>query len=230
MDAGRLPRRWPKSGWAPLSLNLSVELLVWVRPAPVSGLANMLYMTDETPDQNSQVQEEEVSASLDDAYKVSGAFQREIFRTQDSRLANVDALAGIVVAAAIAIATFAGTLVKEQRGSVIATLLTAAFCGLTVTIALLGRRERPKGWGRKGVEMAQKGVEAEKAVGMFQAAVRNRRLNNATDAAQLDFDAWYALSESLDARRKVKAVYFVLAVVALFMEVGFAIYLAFTSR
>jgi hypothetical protein len=168
--------------------------------------------------------------SAADPWKIAAAFQREIFRTQDSRLSHLDALGGIVVAAAIAVATFTGSLMKNEQVSIPGLVATGVLCGVTVAIALYARRERPKGRGQRGEEMNDKGAEAKSAVGWFQAKVRTRTLGDAAEAAGLEFDAWYALSESINARRKVKGLYFVWAIIALLLEVAAAIFSAYMSR
>jgi hypothetical protein len=75
-----------------------------------------------------------------------------------------------------------------------------------------------------------KGREAEKAVGGFQEKVRTRALGDAAESATLKFNAWYALSESINTRRKVKGAYYVWAVVALLLEVAAAIFSPYMSR
>jgi hypothetical protein len=63
---------------------------------------------------------ESTRASAADPLKIAEAFQRKIFGTQDSRLSHLDALGGIVVAAAIAVATFTGSLMKNEDVSIAA--------------------------------------------------------------------------------------------------------------
>jgi hypothetical protein len=173
---------------------------------------------------------ESAPASAADPLKIAAAFQREIFRTQDSRLSHLDALGGIVVAAAIAVATFTGSLMKNEKVSISGLIITGLMCAVTVGIALYARRERPKGRGEPAEAMNCKGREAERAVGGFQEKVRTRALGDAAETARLEFNAWYALSESINTRRKVKGAYYVWAVVALLLEVAAAIFSPYMSR
>jgi hypothetical protein len=65
-----------------------------------------------------------------DSWKIAAAFQLQIFRTQDSRLAHLDALGGIVVAAAIA--AFTGGLIRYQGVSIPGLVITESLCAITV--------------------------------------------------------------------------------------------------
>jgi hypothetical protein len=165
-----------------------------------------------------------------DSWKIAAAFQLQIFRTQDSRLAHLDALGGIVVAAAIAVATFAAGLMRNQKVSIPGLVITGILCVLTVAAALYARRERPKGGGKAGKVMQCTGDAAREAVARFQESTRAEPLANAAKIARLEFDAWYHLSESINARRRVKVFYFLLAVVFLLLEVAAAIFSAYLSR
>jgi hypothetical protein len=100
---------------------------------------------------------ESTAASAADPLKIAAAFQREIFRTQDSRLSHLDALGGIVVAAAIAVATFTGGLMKNEKVSISGLIITGLMCAVTVGIALYARRERPRGRGEPAEAMNCKG-------------------------------------------------------------------------
>ena len=183
------------------------------------------------PDEETQaLSADSALLSAADPWKIAAAFQREIFRTQDSRLSHLDALGGIVVAAAIAVATFTGSLMRNDGVWIPGLVATGLLCGVTVGIALYARRERPKGKGQRGENMNDKGTKAERAVGRFQARVRTRTLGDAVEAAGLEFDAWYALSESINARRSVKGIFFVWAIIALLLEVAAAILSAYLSR
>src|SRR5688572_7236515 len=77
--------------------------------------------------------------SAADPWKIAAAFQREIFRTQDLRLSHLDAAGGIVVAAAIAVATFTGSLMRNERVWIPGLVATGLLCGVTVAIALYAR-------------------------------------------------------------------------------------------
>src|SRR3712207_4410453 len=48
-----------------------------------------------------------------EALKVAAVFERELFRIDDARLAATDTQAGILIAAAVAVATFTGGLVRN---------------------------------------------------------------------------------------------------------------------
>jgi hypothetical protein len=78
--------------------------------------------------------------------------------------------------------------------------------------------------------MKRTGKAARKAVARFQASARTEPPADAAEIARLEFDAWYALSESINARRRVKVLYFLLAVVFLLLEVGAAIFSGYMSR
>ncbi len=165
-----------------------------------------------------------------DSWKIAAAFQLQIFRTQDSRLAHLDALGGIVVAAAIAVATFTGSLIRNDRLSIPGLVTTGLLCVLTVGATLYARRERPKGRGKPAEVMKCTGEAAKEAVARFQSSARAEPQCDAADIARLEFDAWYSLSESINARRRVKVLYFLLAVVFLLLEVAAAIISAYMSR
>ena len=165
-----------------------------------------------------------------DSWKIAAAFQLQIFRTQDSRLAHLDALGGIVVAAAIAVATFTGSLIRTEGVSIPGLVTIGLLCVLTVGAALYARRERPKGRGKSAKVMKRTGKAARKAVAQFQASARAEPQCDAAEIARLEFDAWYHLSESINARRRVKVLYFLLAVVFLLLEVAAAIFSAYLSR
>jgi hypothetical protein len=189
-------------------------------------LSNKASSNDVTPMPSS----ESPVVSTADPLKIAAAFQLQIFRTQDSRLSNLDALGGIVVAAAIAVATFTGSLMKNEHVSIPGLVATGLLCVVTVAIALYARRERPKGRGKPAKVMRRKGKAARRAVALFQEKVRTEQIHDAAETARLEFNASYALSESINARKKVKVLYFLLAIIFLLLEVAAAIFSAYMSR
>jgi len=156
--------------------------------------------------------------------KIAASFQRELFRINDGRLANTDAQAAILIAAAVAIATFTGGLIRTGEIHVLGLVGTGASAVLVTVLALSARRERPK-FSEESKEMKRTGDKAAEEV--------DRMYNLARDESQDDlatlraeFNAWYALSASIKARREVKSAWYVWAVVVLLLELGVAIYTA----
>ena len=100
-----------------------------------------------------------------EAMKLAAAFQREIFRTDDGRLTSADAQADILIAAAVAVATFTGGLVRNGDIDPRGLVATGALAVVVTMLALFARRERPGTFGRSKAEMDSTGSEAGRRVG-----------------------------------------------------------------
>jgi hypothetical protein len=156
--------------------------------------------------------------------KIAASFQRELFRINDGRLANTDAQAAILIAAAVAIATFTGGLVRTGEIHGLGLVGTGASAVLVTVLALYARRERPRFLGLS-TAMKRTGDQAGDKVAKMYDLVQNGSLDD-LKTARAEFDAWYALSASIKARREVKSTWYVSAVVVLLLELGVAIYTA----
>jgi len=168
-----------------------------------------------------------VDASQLDALNIAAAFQREIFRINEGRLAGTDAQAGILIAAAVAVATFTGGLVKSGAVDFPGLVATGLLAVVVTVLALHARRERPRALSRSAAEqMKTTGQEAGEKVGEMYDLAKVPTFADPVAAARAEFDAWYALSASIKARRTVKVAWYVIAVVGLLLEVGAAVYTA----
>jgi len=162
-----------------------------------------------------------------EAVKIPAAFQQEIFDIGDRRLTATDAQAGILIAAAVAIATFTGGLVKsgqvDEPG-----LVTTGLLAIAVTVlALHARREPPRYAGRRFTKMQLAGELARIRVNRVHDLVHDGGPpGDAAGAALTEFAAWHALSDSVSARREVKDRWYGAAVVFLLFEVCAAIWTA----
>jgi hypothetical protein len=162
-----------------------------------------------------------------DANNIASAFQREIFRINEGRLASTDTQAGILIAAAVTVATFTGGLVKSGDVDIAGLVSTGALAVVVTILALHARRERPWALSRSAAaEMEQTGVLAGKKVGQMYDSARDESFGDPVAAARAEFAAWYALSASIKARRRVKTAWYVIAVVGLLVEVAAATYTA----
>jgi hypothetical protein len=165
--------------------------------------------------------------SMMDAINIAAAFQREIFRINEGRLAGTDAQAGILIAAAVAVATFTGGLVKSGDVDILGLVATGVLAVVVTVLALHARRERPWALRRSAAaDMEATGAEAGQKVGEMYALARDESFADPVVAARAEFDAWYALSASIKARRRVKTAWYVTAVAGLLLEVGAAVYTA----
>jgi hypothetical protein len=162
-----------------------------------------------------------------DAARIPAGFQREIFQIGDARLTATDAQAGILIAAAVAIATFTGGLVKNGHVSEPGLLTTGSLAIVVTVLALHARRERPAYPGKRSTKMELAGDLARIRVNRVHDLVHaDGPPGDATGAALTEFAAWHALSDSVSARREVKDRWYVAAVVVLLFEVGAAIWTA----
>jgi hypothetical protein len=103
-------------------------------------------------------------ASAADPLKIAAAFQREIFRTQDSRLSQLDGLGGIVVAAAIAVATFTGSLVKNGNVSISGLITTVCRHGGDCALCKAGPASGKRRTGRGHELQRKRGRESRRRV------------------------------------------------------------------
>jgi hypothetical protein len=167
------------------------------------------------------------AASPLEATSIPAAFQREIFRIGDSRLAATDAQAGILIAAAVAVATFTGGLVKNGHVHPPGLVVTGALAILVTTMALYARRERPRWPGKRGTKMHVAGDLARVRVNQVHDLVRSDHPSaDAIRAASAEFNAWHALADSITSRREVKDRCYVAAIAVLLIEVCAAIWTA----
>ncbi|MDQ1742070.1 MAG: hypothetical protein QOE23_409 [Pseudonocardiales bacterium] len=167
---------------------------------------------------------------LIDTLRNAAAFQRDLFRIEDGRLAGTDSQAAILIAAAVAIVTFTGGLVKAGHVRTSGLIATAILAILVAIVALYARRERPKAIGGAAREMRSTGERAAQAVEAMYNLVNDLTLTNSKSVARAEYDSWYALSKSLIARRRVKTYLYFVAVVLLLVEVGAAMYTAHGLR
>jgi hypothetical protein len=165
-------------------------------------------------------------SDVSDALRIAAAFERELFHIEDSRLSGTDSQAAILIAAAIAVATFTGGLVKSGQVSLPALAATGFLAILVTAVALHARRERPRPLGAAAQTMKETGVSAADAVGVMYRLVTEGALTDSTIIGRAEYDAWYALSSSIKARRRVKSGWYLTAVLFLLAEVGAAVYTA----
>lgn len=161
-----------------------------------------------------------------DTLRNAAAFQRDLFRIEDGRLAGTDSQAAILIGAAVAIVTFTGGLVKSGQVRITGLVATAALAILVSAVALQARRERPNAVGGAAARMWETGTSARDAVQAMYELVKDGAIPDPTSLARAEYDAWYALSKSINARRRVKSGWYLLAVVLLLLEVAAAMYTA----
>ena len=130
--------------------------------------------------------------------KIPPAFQREVFRISDTRLASTDAQAGILIAVAVAVATFTGGLARDGGLHLLGLLVTGALAIVVTVLALYARRERPTYPGKRGIKMQLAGELARVRVNQVHDLLRiGGSLDDATGAALAECNAWHVLSDSI---------------------------------
>jgi hypothetical protein len=158
------------------------------------------------------------AATPDEVWKARAEFQREIYRVADARVASFDTQLGVIIAAAVALVGF-GAGAATSREVTSSSLITAvAAAAVTALLALCARQELPWLWlPVLHARMKRAAWEAETAVGAIHAGGRPTA---ADDPYHEVFNAWYAVSKSIEARRKLKQAIYAMAVLGLFVELG----------
>jgi hypothetical protein len=156
--------------------------------------------------------------SSDEVWKARADFQREIFLVFDSRMTNFDNQVGVLIAAAVAILGFGGGA-AANRGAPAWLLVAAAVAAASTTLlALYARQELPSLQLRPHYgQMMHKAMQAQTAVGAVYPDPQEQ-FTSAEEAYQAVFTAWWAQSESMQARKQLKQRIYVLAVLGLFVE------------
>jgi hypothetical protein len=158
------------------------------------------------------------NAADDETIKAKADFARYIYSVADARISAYDNQAGVLVAAAIAVAGFGVS--SWSRGGVHAGwFIAAAAAGLASILASVNARAVVPKLARWGVLHA-KLHEARDAVA---AALDLRTEHSAAVSQKKVFDAWYAISESSNKRRDAENVFYSAAVLMLVLELIFLV-------
>lgn len=154
----------------------------------------------------------------DDTIKAKADFARYIYSVADARISAYDNQAGVLVAAAIAVAGFGVS--SWSRGGVHAGwFIAASAAGLASILASVNARAVVPKLARWGA-LHTKLREARDAV----AAVFDLQTeNSAAVSHDKVFNAWYAMSESSNKRRDAKNVFYSTAVLMLVLELVFLV-------
>jgi hypothetical protein len=165
----------------------------------------------------------------DELWKARAEYQRELFRIFDSRLTNFDNQVGVLIAAAVAVAGFGGGAAKNREAPALLLAVVVVAAGVTTALALNARREQPKLHlrqlhGQMHGQMMEKAKDAERAVGKVYPDTQEQ-FTSTEEVYRAVFTAWWAQSESMEARKKLKHKFYRLAVSGLFVELIFVVIL-----
>jgi hypothetical protein len=169
---------------------------------------------------HSNVEEEHMTVENGlEALKARSEFAKNIYAVADARISAYDSQAGVLVAAAIAVAGF-GVASWGRGGLHVGWFIAAALAAVaSVRASVNARAVVPKPVSNA---LKQRLNDSEKAVA-DALALQPRDADSTTTSHKVIFNAWHVMSLSSNLRRDIKNRFYSLAVLLLLLELAFLI-------